>query len=43
MALLGEVWDDVPDELLPAAAWAMQAHIEQLEREGVVAQGELAE
>jgi len=43
MALLGEVWDDVPDELLPAAAWAMQAHIEQLEREGVVAQGKLAE
>jgi glyoxylase-like metal-dependent hydrolase (beta-lactamase superfamily II) len=43
MTLLREVWDDVPDELLPAAAWAMQAHIEQLEREGVVAQGELAE
>jgi glyoxylase-like metal-dependent hydrolase (beta-lactamase superfamily II) len=43
MTLLREVWDDVPEELLPAAAWAMQAHIEQLEREGVVAQGELAE
>ena len=43
MTLLREVWNDVPDELLPAAAWAMQAHIEQLEREGVVAQGELAE
>lgn len=43
MTLLREVWDDVPEELLPAAAWAMQAHIEQLEHEGVVAQGELAE
>lgn len=42
-ALLREVWDDVPEELMPAAAWAMQAHIEQLEREGAVAQGQLAE
>ena len=34
MALLKEVWDDVPEPLLPAAAFAMQAHLEQLERRG---------
>lgn len=33
-ALLREVWDDVPEPLLPAAAYAMQAHIEKLEAEG---------
>jgi glyoxylase-like metal-dependent hydrolase (beta-lactamase superfamily II) len=34
MALLREVWDDVPEELLPAAAFAMQAHLEMLEDQG---------
>jgi glyoxylase-like metal-dependent hydrolase (beta-lactamase superfamily II) len=33
-ALLAEVWDDVPEELRPAAALAMQAHLEKLEDEG---------
>jgi glyoxylase-like metal-dependent hydrolase (beta-lactamase superfamily II) len=33
-ALLAEVWDDVPEELRPAAAIAMQAHLEKLEDEG---------
>jgi glyoxylase-like metal-dependent hydrolase (beta-lactamase superfamily II) len=39
MALLKEVWDDVPDELLPAAAYAMQAHLEKLEAEGRLPDG----
>jgi glyoxylase-like metal-dependent hydrolase (beta-lactamase superfamily II) len=33
-ALLAEVWDDVPEELRPAAAVAMQAHFEKFEDEG---------
>jgi glyoxylase-like metal-dependent hydrolase (beta-lactamase superfamily II) len=33
-ALLDEVWDDVPEELRPAAAIAMEAHLEKLEEEG---------
>lgn len=33
-ALLGQVWDDVPSELRPAATAAMQAHLEKLEAEG---------
>ena len=33
-ALLAEVWDDVPVELLPVAAMAMEAHLEKLEAEG---------
>jgi glyoxylase-like metal-dependent hydrolase (beta-lactamase superfamily II) len=33
-ALLDEVWDDVPGELRPAAAIAMQAHLEKLGDEG---------
>jgi glyoxylase-like metal-dependent hydrolase (beta-lactamase superfamily II) len=33
-ALLAEVWDDVPEELRPAAQIAMQAHLEKLEDEG---------
>ncbi len=33
-ALLAEVWDDVPDQLRPAAAIAMEAHLEKLEEEG---------
>ena len=34
MALLAAVWDDVPREMLPMAAFAMQAHEEKLEEEG---------
>jgi glyoxylase-like metal-dependent hydrolase (beta-lactamase superfamily II) len=37
--LLREVWDDVPEHLLPAAAWAMQAHLEKLEAEGRLPEG----
>jgi glyoxylase-like metal-dependent hydrolase (beta-lactamase superfamily II) len=33
-ALLAEVWDDVPVEVLPMAAMAMEAHLEKLEGEG---------
>jgi glyoxylase-like metal-dependent hydrolase (beta-lactamase superfamily II) len=33
-ALLAEVWDDIPVELLPMAAMAMEAHLEKLEGEG---------
>jgi glyoxylase-like metal-dependent hydrolase (beta-lactamase superfamily II) len=33
-ALLAEVWDDVPEQLRPAAAIAMEAHLEKLEEEG---------
>jgi glyoxylase-like metal-dependent hydrolase (beta-lactamase superfamily II) len=33
-ALLAAVWDDVPVELLPMAAMAMEAHLEKLEAEG---------
>jgi glyoxylase-like metal-dependent hydrolase (beta-lactamase superfamily II) len=33
-ALLAAVWDDVPVELLPMAAMAMEAHLEKLEGEG---------
>ena len=33
-ALLAEVWDDVPELLRPAAAFAMQAHLEKLAAEG---------
>lgn len=32
--LLAEVWDDVPEVLRAAAAFAMQAHLEKLEAEG---------
>jgi glyoxylase-like metal-dependent hydrolase (beta-lactamase superfamily II) len=32
--LLATVWDDIPIELLPMAAMAMEAHIEKLESEG---------
>jgi glyoxylase-like metal-dependent hydrolase (beta-lactamase superfamily II) len=38
-ALLAEVWDDVPEELRPAAAIAMQAHFEKLEDEGRLPSG----
>jgi glyoxylase-like metal-dependent hydrolase (beta-lactamase superfamily II) len=33
-ALLAEAWDDVPGELRPAAASAMEAHLQKLEAEG---------
>jgi glyoxylase-like metal-dependent hydrolase (beta-lactamase superfamily II) len=33
-ALLAEVWDDVPEQLRPAAALAMEAHLEKLDEEG---------
>jgi glyoxylase-like metal-dependent hydrolase (beta-lactamase superfamily II) len=33
-ALLATAWDDVPPELLPMAAMAMEAHLEKLESEG---------
>ena len=36
-ALLDAVWDDVPEILRPAAAMAMQAHLEKLEAEGRLA------
>jgi glyoxylase-like metal-dependent hydrolase (beta-lactamase superfamily II) len=32
--LLATVWDDIPMELLPMAAMAMEAHLEKLESEG---------
>jgi glyoxylase-like metal-dependent hydrolase (beta-lactamase superfamily II) len=33
-ALLAEAWDDVPEELRPAAALVMEAHLQKLEAEG---------
>jgi glyoxylase-like metal-dependent hydrolase (beta-lactamase superfamily II) len=33
-ALLADVWSDVPAELLPMAAMAMEAHLEKLDEEG---------
>jgi glyoxylase-like metal-dependent hydrolase (beta-lactamase superfamily II) len=33
-ALLAEAWDEIPIELLPMAAMAMEAHLEKLEAEG---------
>jgi len=41
-ALLAEAWDDIPLELLPMAAMAMEAHLEKLEDEGRLP-GELGE
>jgi hypothetical protein len=32
--LLDVAWDDVPEEMRPAAAVVMQAHLEKLEAEG---------
>jgi glyoxylase-like metal-dependent hydrolase (beta-lactamase superfamily II) len=34
-ALLAEVWDDVPEELRPAAALVMESHLQKLEADGV--------
>ncbi len=42
MALLAAVWDDVPRDLLPMAAFAMQAHLDKLDEEGRLP-GDLAE
>jgi glyoxylase-like metal-dependent hydrolase (beta-lactamase superfamily II) len=39
--LLAKVWDDVPEHLRPAAAIAMQAHLEKLESEGRLEAAEL--
>jgi glyoxylase-like metal-dependent hydrolase (beta-lactamase superfamily II) len=36
--LLATVWDDIPMELLPMAAMAMEAHLEKLEGEGRLAE-----
>jgi glyoxylase-like metal-dependent hydrolase (beta-lactamase superfamily II) len=38
-ALLGAVWDDVPAELLPMAAMAMETHLEKLAEEGRLPEG----
>ncbi len=35
-ALLAEAWDDVPEQLRPAAALVMEAHLQKLEAEGLV-------
>jgi glyoxylase-like metal-dependent hydrolase (beta-lactamase superfamily II) len=37
--LLAIAWDDVPAEMLPAAAMVMQAHLEKLEAEGRLPDG----
>ena len=37
--LLDAAWDDVPDELRPAAAAVMQAHLEKLDAEGRLPDG----
>jgi glyoxylase-like metal-dependent hydrolase (beta-lactamase superfamily II) len=42
-ALLAEVWDDVPEQLRPAAAIAMQAHVEKLAGEGRLDPAELVD
>jgi glyoxylase-like metal-dependent hydrolase (beta-lactamase superfamily II) len=38
-ALLQQVWHDVPVELLPMAAMAMEAHLEKLSEEGRLPEG----
>ena len=38
-SLLATVWDDIPIELLPMAAMAMEAHLEKLEAEGRLPEG----
>jgi glyoxylase-like metal-dependent hydrolase (beta-lactamase superfamily II) len=37
--LVATVWDDIPMELLPMAAMAMEAHLEKLEAEGRLPEG----
>ncbi|MGI8460112.1 MAG: MBL fold metallo-hydrolase, partial [Solirubrobacterales bacterium] len=39
--LLDAAWDDVPDELRAAAAVVMEAHLQKLEAEGRMPEGEL--
>jgi hypothetical protein len=34
MNLLAGVWSDVPEQLLPAAAVVMEAHLQKLDAEG---------
>ena len=41
-ALLAEAWEDIPLELMPMAAMAMESHLEKLESEGRLP-GDLAE
>jgi glyoxylase-like metal-dependent hydrolase (beta-lactamase superfamily II) len=41
-ALLAEAWSDIPIELLPMAAMAMEAHLEKLEGEGRLPEGLVA-
>ena len=36
---VAEVWDDVPDQLRPAAALVMEAHLQKLEAEGRLPEG----
>jgi glyoxylase-like metal-dependent hydrolase (beta-lactamase superfamily II) len=38
-ALLAEAWSDIPPELLPMAAMAMESHLEKLEEDGRLADG----
>jgi len=38
-ALLAEAWSDVPVELRPAAALVMEAHLQKLDREGLLPTG----
>ena len=40
--LLAEVWDDVPEQLRPAAAVVMEAHLEKLRAEGRLPSSPLA-
>jgi glyoxylase-like metal-dependent hydrolase (beta-lactamase superfamily II) len=39
--LLAAAWADVPEPMRPAAAMAMQAHVEKLEADGLIAADEL--
>jgi glyoxylase-like metal-dependent hydrolase (beta-lactamase superfamily II) len=38
-ALLAEAWDDVPEQMRPAAALVMEAHLQKLEAEGRLPDG----
>jgi glyoxylase-like metal-dependent hydrolase (beta-lactamase superfamily II) len=41
-ALLAEAWSDVPEQLRPAAALVMEAHLQKLEAEGLLPDGIVA-
>jgi glyoxylase-like metal-dependent hydrolase (beta-lactamase superfamily II) len=41
--LLAAAWSDVPEPMRPAAAFAMQAHLEKLEAEGLVVLADLTD